>query len=512
MMKRLWRMMAAVLSVVIIAGLSISVYADEPLYVYVGEITAANNELNVQVGTNLENSTEGISYKVTLGDEELELLSVSDYQTEGLHTSYALLVDVSGSIKSAEMENIKEILRGIVGNMKEGDNASIMLMGNDVYAEEFTGDKEALNTKIDGIETLSEDTNLYYAINHALDVLATSEQALSRKCLVVLSDGKDDQVSGITEKEVNEKIETINIPICTVAVRGTDEAAVETAKIMGSFARMSAGGKHMIYGLDGVDAAFVANAVTDVAENIVVLKADISGYVANGTENYLQVEVNVPEMGSAVDGYNVKSVFVSSGVVETEQEPVTESTEVIEETESQEPADAKNIVTVGVLVCIIVAIILALILGKKKKAAKNEKIKEEPVEKEVKTIQPQIQDFPRTEGINKVESVNEDVEIPPTIEVQFTRVGVIENETMPVTIKGSLVIGRKKELCDLAFEQDGQLSSKHCKFTYDGTDIILEDLGSLNGTLVNGVPITEPYPLKKDDKFYIGSMEWRIYW
>ena len=390
-------------------------------------------------------------------------------------------------------------------------------MGNDVYAEAFTGNKETLNAKIDEIQTLSEDTNLYYAINHALDVLETSEQALSRKCLVVLSDGKDDQLSGITEKEVSEKIETVNIPICTVAVRGTDKTAVENAKIMGSFARMSPGGVHMIFGTDGVDATVVADNVTGVAENIVVLKADISGYEANGTENYLQVEVNVPEVGSAADGYNVKSVFISSAVTQPEAENESVSTTGQESAEqeqlTEEPKDTKTMVMAGVLVCVIVAIVMSLILGKKKKEVKNEQSNEKVEKKEEsKTVQPQEQECPKTEALRSLEEEEKDVLIVPSIDVQLTRVGVIENETITATIKGSLVIGRKKELCDLAFEQDSQLSSKHCRFIYQGEDILLEDLGSLNGTLVNGVPVKEPYPLKKDDKIYIGSMEWRIYW
>ena len=200
-MKTIHKIAIFVLTLMMILIPAIQVQADEPLYVYLGEIEAVNNELIMQVGTNLENSTEGISYKVTLGDEELEILSVSDYESEKMQTSYVFLVDVSGSIKKSEMDDIKDILRSMINGMDEKDNASIMLIGNDVYAETFTSDKETLLQTVENIETLSEDTNLYYAINQAIDVLSTSEQCLDRKCIVILSDGQDDQISGITEKK-----------------------------------------------------------------------------------------------------------------------------------------------------------------------------------------------------------------------------------------------------------------------------------------------------------------------
>lgn len=536
-MKTIHKIAIFVLTLMMILIPAIQVQADEPLYVYLGEIEAVNNELIMQVGTNLENSTEGISYKVTLGDEELEILSVSDYESEKMQTSYVFLVDVSGSIKKSEMDDIKDILRSMINGMDEKDNASIMLIGNDVYAETFTSDKETLLQTVENIETLSEDTNLYYAINQAIDVLSTSEQCLDRKCIVILSDGQDDQISGITEKEVEEKINEVNIPICSVAVRGNDEKAVEIAKVMGSFSRMSPGGVHMIYGVEDIDAEAVAQNVFSVTQNIAVLKADISNYEANGTENYLQVEAVVDGVGSAADGYNVKSVFISEGVIEEEPESTIEESEVVESTEEAD-AEVENeqennglsawiiVLIIAGIVCVIVIAVILIVLSNKKKKAKAKALLEEKEraakaekdaenkaneEKIGKTAVPLMDNEScRTEALPDM-PVQESV-ATPTLEVKLTRVGNIEKETLTLVIKGELTIGRKKGQADVVFEQDHQLSGKHCKLVYDGTRVMLVDLGSLNGTLVNGVPISEPYQLSSDDKFYIGSMEWRINW
>ena len=509
------KIMMTVLSMTLAFVPAMSVSADEPLYVHLGEIDATENQLIMQVGTNLENSTDGISYKVTLGDEELNILSVSDYETEKIETSFAFLVDVSGSIKKNEMDDMKNILKGLVNGMGENDNASIMLLGNDIYAQEFTSDKEVLLQSVEDITTLSEDTNLYYAINQAVDLLTTSEESHERKCLVILSDGKDDQISGITEKEVEAKINETNIPICSVAVRGNNSDAIETAKIMGSFSRMSPGGVHMIFGVDGMDAETVVSTVFDATKNIAVLKADISNYEANGTENYLQVEAVVEGVGSATDGYNVKSVIISEGIVkETVEETVEETEEVSEIVEKE--VDFVLIAVVGIIVVIIIAMVILIIISNQKK--KKAKEAEENAQKEIQNIVEEKLEENKFEEealseVNEVETQDE-VEnvVIPSLKIILTRVGNIETETLTVDVRGELIIGRKHEMADLVFADDQQLSGKHCKLVYDGVNLTIEDLGSLNGTLVNGVPISEPFYLESYDKIYIGSKEWRITW
>jgi len=506
-MKSMKRIICTILSVVLLALNTTEVMADEPLYVYLGEYQAADNVLSLQVGTSLENSTESISYKVTLGNEELEILDTKSYEEANISASYLFLIDVSGSIKSAEMKEIKSTLALMVENMDEGDNASFMLVGDNAYTDEFLTDKNVMLEKIESIEVLREDTNLYYAINQALDIFATSANCNERKCLVILSDGQDDQIAGITEGEVKDKIEEVNVPICSIAM-SRDNAGADTAKVVGSFARMSPGGKHLIYGVDEVDASAIADSVKTVVENITILETDISNYQTNDTESYLQVEVTADEIGTATDGYNVKSVALSSAIISGE---------------SEEPLSGDSMVAavvVAAIAVVIVVIIVMVVLKKKKKkaASQMEEVKETEEGLEttgeasaVESTTPTEMPLSAVEELSKTEPVVKK-ELPPTIKVTLTRVGNIEEEIREVELCGELTIGRKAEKADLAFTNDVQLSSLHCKLSYDGEKVRIEDLGSLNGTLVNGVPIKEAYILKKDDKFYIGSMEWRITW
>ncbi len=69
--------------------------------------------------------------------------------------------------------------------------------------------------------------------------------------------------------------------------------------------------------------------------------------------------------------------------------------------------------------------------------------------------------------------------------------------------RDSVVIGRAPD-CDVVI-QDLKASRRHCQLTRKEDGFLLEDLNSRNGTLVNGVKITQPILLKGNQTFQIGD-------
>lgn len=67
-----------------------------------------------------------------------------------------------------------------------------------------------------------------------------------------------------------------------------------------------------------------------------------------------------------------------------------------------------------------------------------------------------------------------------------------------------LVVGRGEE-CQVRLPSS-LVSRRHCRLSDSPAGIVVEDLGSQNGTLVNDVPITEPTVLKPGDSLRIGAM------
>jgi hypothetical protein len=59
--------------------------------------------------------------------------------------------------------------------------------------------------------------------------------------------------------------------------------------------------------------------------------------------------------------------------------------------------------------------------------------------------------------------------------------------------------------------EDGFASSRHAQITRQGRTVVIEDLGSTNGTYLNGEPLTGPQPLHDGDRIRIGDSEFTYF-
>lgn len=72
----------------------------------------------------------------------------------------------------------------------------------------------------------------------------------------------------------------------------------------------------------------------------------------------------------------------------------------------------------------------------------------------------------------------------------------------------SAVIGRASD-CDLRLD-DNEISSRHAEIKFDKGILVIKDLNSMNGTLINGVPIHTLHYLQDGDQILIGRTELRL--
>ena len=73
----------------------------------------------------------------------------------------------------------------------------------------------------------------------------------------------------------------------------------------------------------------------------------------------------------------------------------------------------------------------------------------------------------------------------------------------------TVVIGRGRE-ADVSLPEVSAISRKHASLTYRIESVILEDLGSTNGTFVNDVRIEQPTVLKSGDRFALGAVHFKF--
>jgi predicted component of type VI protein secretion system len=82
---------------------------------------------------------------------------------------------------------------------------------------------------------------------------------------------------------------------------------------------------------------------------------------------------------------------------------------------------------------------------------------------------------------------------------------------MELTRDLGFVVGRHPAVCDRTID-DGTVSRRHCRFSVHGGRLFVEDLNSLNGTLVGGedlAPFT-PVPLHENQVIALGRLALRV--
>ncbi|MGH9175515.1 MAG: FHA domain-containing protein [Vicinamibacterales bacterium] len=75
--------------------------------------------------------------------------------------------------------------------------------------------------------------------------------------------------------------------------------------------------------------------------------------------------------------------------------------------------------------------------------------------------------------------------------------------TVHVLTDAAITIGRGEEN-DITLA-GGQISRRHARITWDGVQYVLHDLGSKNGTFLNGERVTAPRPLRDGDLITLGA-------
>jgi pSer/pThr/pTyr-binding forkhead associated (FHA) protein len=82
--------------------------------------------------------------------------------------------------------------------------------------------------------------------------------------------------------------------------------------------------------------------------------------------------------------------------------------------------------------------------------------------------------------------------------------GPSELRGMALPLTGTVVIGRSPG-ADIVIGDDF-VSGRHARISPVNDEVVLEDLGSTNGTLLNGGRVTRPTALRPGDKIDVGAV------
>jgi len=87
--------------------------------------------------------------------------------------------------------------------------------------------------------------------------------------------------------------------------------------------------------------------------------------------------------------------------------------------------------------------------------------------------------------------------------------GAQSGQRLDFSIQQSAIWGRSREMCDISFD-DRRISKQHCVLEVQNGKLLLTDLGSQNGTYVNGIRIQRSYPVHQGDVIRLGDTTLRV--
>ena len=499
-------------------------FAAELAFIENGQIDGTNIHIVCSDISEESESTE--NFEISLGGQKLDVVSVEPMTENQLPMTYYCLVDVSGSMNSSQMNQAKTVLTEIVAQMNDDDNMVIATLGNQTSTSGYMTDKEEISNVIDGLAAGMEDTNLYAGIVESVRQLQLDEAVNARKCLVILSDGRDDQKTGITKEEADNAVKEASIPVFTVATLkdAPTEDMLEDGKILGSFARTSTGGKHFVPVVEGLDGTQIGQEICNTLNGGLVVTVDTSMITSFERKDVVLLRViYTAEDGSvyedtmemyAEDIQLIEQAVeeATESIVETAEETVKE-TESVEETESQVIEEETSpwiwIVIAAVVVVVLLIIIIAVNKNKKKKAASEQADKETPEVQQVEEISPTqpVDDIGPTQAA-EVSDIPEGA-----YELKMFAIGYPDIKFRIVIERGKeMTLGRNDKADVILNPEDKKLSSVHCKVRWENEKLYVWDMDSTNGTFVNGVPIHAlgRVAVHDGETIRMGSYEYRI--
>ena len=439
----------------------------------------------------------GTDQPITKADAEIEGRTfpadstLETVRQAGFPVTWMLLVDNSNSmppfredaaafaesLAAAGGENTRFLLASF------GDSFS--LLAEDVSPEDLAGEMAAIPMD----ETV---TRLHSSISQALNCFNGMPRTGNElRGLIVLSDAVQyDPGASVSYEELLERVNASDVMLHSVGF-GTDTAALES---LASLTEAS-GGTHQVVG-DGLTAEEAAASLSAQTGELYVTSFSLSGFTpSDGTP---QLSVTFASDGELVCRGTTAIPFPSDGETagdpaEEEPAPLPPSSPEAElpaadsapagagaPSESAGESSAHMILLPAIGVAVVLAAAAGIFLLRRKKSSPAAAPQPAPV--------PQPSQ-PEEDGIYMRLEIFQ---------------GTYQGSGLEFTLRHELIIGRDAA-CDIPFG-DNSVSRQHARVFMTNGTVYLEDLGSQNGTCVNGSRIEMASVLRSGDQISLGDV------
>lgn len=411
--------------------------------------------------------------------------------------TYLLLVDCSTSMP-AYGEEISAFAAALAEGSGENTRFTLATFGEAfaVAAEDLTAAE--LPEAVASLPYEARSTRLHSGIQGALDYLeAIPRQGGELRSMVIFTDAVEyDPTGETTYEETLQRVEDSDVMVHALGF-GDDEASLESL-----FTLVEASGGSCFQAGDEETAAQAARTLAEETGDLFVISFSLGGYQTEGGET--AVSVTFASNGELMARAERQVAFPAMEG-EAPAEDVPPAADPPAETPETTPAPSGSgaeatgeksfgwlpLAAGGVLLVVIVVVVVAVAAGRRKRrsaAMSQTPAPAAPSESSVPQEQPVVE-----EGI-------------------FLRLEVLEGQLTSgrteFSLTDQLIVGRDA-LCDIAFDSQ-TISRRHARvFTANGA-VYLEDLGSQNGTAVNGAVLHAANILRSGDEITMGDVRFRL--
>ena len=475
-------------------------HRDGTLRVYFDARTAAGEAVD---------SLDAARLTATVGSMAAPVRAVRPFSPdEGV--AYVLLVDVSRSLTPSDFDAVREALRAWVAGMNPADRLALVTFGSSVQTSQpFTGDAAALGAAIDGLRATDSQTYLYEAFQRAVEMSRQEGEGLpARRAVVVLSDGLDDAPGGVTREEVLRTLDESRVPIYAIGLARQGSAA--GLESLGVIARASGG--QLLRATSEPIGTLYAAVLTRIREALVA-EVDCAACRFDGTPT--RVQITLSEGGRRLTNGLDARLFPRAPDAAAPDSAATAP-------DGEATGTPWWMWAAGAAAVLLFGLMLVWLLRRRNRVEAG---MEMPPDQE---IAPPTDAVPAEElsapATAMLPDAGRTVPLPPPpVEhetapalkgPQWVRLSLTPMRTQAqariVTLRDRALLGRAEGRADLAFPDDAAMSGEHALLKRQGEQAVLYDVGSTNGTLVNGVPIQGAYALRDDDVILMGNTELRV--
>lgn len=467
---------------------------------------------------------ENGSLTVSIDSQQISDPVLTTVRQEKLPTTVYCLVDISTHMSKEQIEQQADILGIISSRMGEGDSMVITTVGSKVVEGAVLDTMDARTAAIDTLKRDGVKADMYSAIVDAMGSLEKKTSYCTNRCLLILSDGILAD-GGTTQQRAIDVVSATSIPVYAIGITGSSTSAysLTNADNMLKMAEVSRGGMGLVPAEEKISAAAAAQQVWENIQDGSVIKIDLAFVTSNSNNATVRATYELGddrwEDSVAVDLTTVPAAIPAAPT------GVTDPTEVIEEPEAQASVMDWVRGNLVLVICCAVALVAVIVVIVVVAVNNSRKKKVQPI---VEAGDPAIDTPPVMAPIPSTG----DFDLPPTAPVQDESWVA----TKPVTPSGGVtvqmtvashqdvstsftlaphtpqVLGRDDRADIILNAEDYQLSGKHCTVEWDGSYLYIQDMGSTNGTVLNGTNLKPGNwsRVKNGAVLHMGSFDYQV--